>query len=182
MDDTPNAVHTIADRLTIVVTITHNATNEEEIIVVPFRLAWALHQVTEVVGGLYTKTLIESGAGALKGPLVQEVQGTVKGPDYNLNDHDRYILNNFATITRVLLQECPTAEDLLLRVSYDGLRKRLLTRASAAALATEMLQRSKSKQSKPIGTEAWRKRVDRFAEREGLAKVEQYKRGIKDSA
>ncbi len=63
----------------------------------------------------------------------------------------------------------PNEESLLIDFSYNMLRQREATRADMAHFASFML-------GETIGTEAWRKRVDRWAERQGLPKVEQYKR------
>jgi hypothetical protein len=57
----------------------------------------------------------------------------------------------------------------LLEASYYALRAKTWTRAEAADIAATMLGRE-------ITTEAWRKAVDRWAEKQGLPKVEIYKR------
>jgi hypothetical protein len=60
-------------------------------------------------------------------------------------------------------------EDMLLSASYSLLHDKRITREEAALMASRGL-------GKKTTTDAWRKRVDRWAEKEGLPKVELYTR------
>lgn len=61
------------------------------------------------------------------------------------------------------------AEDMMLLRTYELLKAKRMTRDGAAMVAGAVLGR-------PVSSEAWRKAVDRWAEKKGLPKVEQRKR------
>ena len=60
-------------------------------------------------------------------------------------------------------------EEWILKYSYDSLRAKTMDRAHAAFVASALL-------NKPIKTDAWRKAVDRWAEKNDLPKVEIHRR------
>lgn len=74
-----------------------------------------------------------------------------------------------ATLDAVERFRFQDTDDFLLSRSYHLLRDKKLGRAAVATVASSML-------NTPISTDSWRKRVDRWAEKEGLPKVELYNR------
>ena len=82
-------------------------------------------------------------------------------PVYNVAQFIQALKNDRAKLTN--------EEHVFLAQSYEHLKSKDWTRAQAAAFASTMLGRA-------IGIEAWRKRVDRWAEDQGLPAIGQTKR------
>ncbi len=89
-----------------------------------------------------------------------------KGTD-NLTDDEAQAIRgliNLAAIPGLLVGGDPV--ELALQHTYRMLYERQITREQAAHLAASWI-------NKPVTTEAWRKRVDRWAEDQGKPKIEQ---------
>jgi len=93
-----------------------------------------------------------------------------------LSEHDEHELRN--ALSYMLTQgaepffsDKKNLEEFAIATAYILLRQNKITRDLAAFQAQSLLGRE-------ISTDTWRKRVDRWAERRGLPRVELYKRTI----
>ena len=133
-----------------------------------FPLAWSLYKVA--MGGKNEQEgLIHVWRFALFGANVALAkQHEVAGQDIEVevpNDTDYRLQIMIFNLWQTLKERYPTQDDLLLDVSYDALQSGLFTRTDAADFASLMLQER-------IESEAWRKRVNKYADAQGRKRPE----------
>ena len=112
---------------------------------------WGLDQALEMA--VYSAMLVKSEL-VEKGPYGTI---TVKG---QLPDQDRAYLREFLEELKAYGDHFKDKSEHVLSLSYDQLSRRAWTREQALRFARNLLDSS-------ITAEAWRRRVDRWAEREG---------------
>ena len=98
---------------------------------------------------------------------IASIVASLVRPERTTEEKERlqYALDELCT----RVDEWTDNEDMLLDQSYVALEQGRWTRARAANIAQTVLK-------KPLSTEAWRKRVDRWAEKQGLPPLGQTKR------
>ncbi len=134
----------------------------------------ALHQITLDESLSIVRMLLLIGKAMQARPDIPRGEGEeVFKTIWRRLDH---MLNPDLDREKEITEDQPEKEDDVLRFSYVLLRKRRITRAEAASIATRLLGREE-----PINVDAWRSRVDRWAERQKpkLPPVEIRKRGKK---
>ncbi len=164
----------LSSRFRINFVIPHETTGGQIHITMPLIVVWGLHKVATSVGPHLTEFVALIGAQAIKAtPVTQNDQA--ESPDDTLSPEE---LDRVEIVVRYVAKTArdkwPKSEDLLIDASYQALRGGFLSRAQAAEFARELLGRK-------IEPDTWRKRVDRWAEKKGLPKVEQYKRRTPDN-
>jgi hypothetical protein len=133
-----------------------------------FPLVWSLYKVmmggrNEQEGLTHAWRLALFGAG-----VAISKQHETDGQDIEVevpNDTDYRLQFMIFNLWQTLKQRYPTQDDILLDVSYDALQSGLFTRTDAGEFASLMLQER-------IESEAWRKRVNKYADAQGLKRPE----------
>lgn len=128
-------------------------TGETEPLSIPYREFFVLHQLIKIVG-------LEA---AMKAASYLVFVANDLGLSAEQNERLHHVLEAIHSY------QGPDNETDVVLLTYDLLSDRAISRDEAADLASDLLGR-------PIKSDAWRKRVDRFAEAHGLPKIEAYKR------
>ncbi len=146
-------------------------------IAIPFYLFLAVHRVVKQGkrGGIDARFIAFFGAylqiflDLRKGQPYEDTSTLEKEAGQRLEHYSQQIGQIIYDLEVTAKEHFKDDEDLLLRATYTMLKNGFMSRSEAVDFANQML-------GKNFTTDAWRKRVDRWAEHEGLPKVEQYKR------
>jgi hypothetical protein len=126
----------------------------------PFEIVWAFYRVSKELGPADAFRLAALGV-MVDGIRIRDVPGqdvellTRLTP--STGERLEFMIDQ---LWQVLLKEFPKQVDFLLDTSYKMLRNGYFSRSEAAEFASQML-------GKPIESEAWRKRVNKFARDRG---------------
>jgi hypothetical protein len=139
----------------IIMGISHPVTGEPFILELPLKVAFSFFLMMEKGGTSGIVDLMFLGAALIKDGLpVEEFYGLQRAA---------------AEIEKILRREWQDNEDMLLNHSYTLLHNKAMTRDQAAQFASSALGR-------PITANAWRKKTDRWGEKQGLPALGQTKR------
>ena len=136
------------------ITFADPATDEEFPVEIPFVVFWSVYQTIKALGRDYAYTVALYGASLVK-------------PD--LSDEDKRQIADKVAAVDAFLKHRPDHEADALKWSYNLLQNVKITRREAARFASEVLGYT-------VPEDSWRKRVDEWARKQGLPKVDLYKR------